>query len=363
MGVKHRGQPGSPFYVDNIFEELDAPFEWYHDTETQTLYFKPPTGVDLSNVSVEAAVVSRIIECVGAEHVHFQGFQLTQTRATFMDEYSDLARGDWAIHRGGAVYFLNSQNCSVRDFHIRAGGWQRHLCRWLQSADSYLRLSDRGYRGQRGLFCRQSQGGEGLPDLGDAVAWPAHYRLEPGPKTEDYPANCSVSNTILRDVGVYGKQTSGVVVSMAMDITVDHCSVYRIARAGVTFNDGTWGGHVMSYCDIYDTILDTGEHGPFNSWGRERFWNGKKLNKELVLLDAIKPVKLHHNRVGNYRSGVSAGNWTIDLDDGSSNYADLRQPDAGFHTQTARRLFPQGVEQHHGERRADRLALLAAGQQ
>jgi len=107
---------------------------------------------------------------------------------------------------------------------------------------------------------------------------------------------------------------------MAKAITVEHCSVYRIARAGVTFNDGTWGGHVMGYCDIYDTILDTGEHGPFNAWGRERFWNGSKMTKEWVLLDSPDPVVLHHNRVGNYRSGVSAGNWTIDLDDGSSNY-------------------------------------------
>ena len=72
--------------------------------------------------------------------------------------------------------------------------------------------------------------------------------------------------------------------------------------------------------DIYDTILDTGEHGPFNSWGRERFWNGSKMAKDLVKLDAIKPTILRNNRVGNYRAGVSAGNWTIDLDDGSSNF-------------------------------------------
>jgi len=122
VGAKHRGRPGSPFYVENILEELDTVSEWYHDQETDTLYFKPPAGVELSKSTVEAAVLSQIIEVDGAEHLHFEGFHLTQTRATFMDAYEDLARGDWAIHRGGAVYFTNCENCSVKDFHIEQIG-------------------------------------------------------------------------------------------------------------------------------------------------------------------------------------------------------------------------------------------------
>ncbi|SMP43590.1 PDZ domain-containing protein [Neorhodopirellula lusitana] len=309
---------GSPFYIDNVFEELDAPFEWFHDVKTDTLYFKPPAGTNLKDVSVEAAVASRIIECVGAEHIHFDGFHLTQTRTTFMDAYDDIARGDWAVHRGGAVYFKNSQNCSVSNFHIEQVGGNGIF---VDGFNREIHVTG----------CLVEETGEsavcfvGNPKaVREYQTWEKAVRkivdVEPGPKTKDYPANCSVKNAITRDVGIYGKQTSGVLVSMAMDITIDHCSVYRIARAGVTLNDGTWGGHVMSHCDIYDTILDTGEHGPFNAWGRERFWNGRNLNKEQVLLDAMKPVKLHNNRVGNYRSGVSAGNWTIDLDDGSSNF-------------------------------------------
>ena len=33
--------------VENIFEELDAPGEWYHDNATSTLYFYPPEGMDI----------------------------------------------------------------------------------------------------------------------------------------------------------------------------------------------------------------------------------------------------------------------------------------------------------------------------
>ena len=317
IGIKHEGQPGSPFYIENIFEELDVPFEWFHDALSNMLYFKPPAGVDLADVAVEAAVISRIIEVEGAEHLHFDGFHLTQTRATFMDAYDDIARGDWAVHRGGAVYFKDSKNCSVQNFHIEQVGGNGIF---VDGFNREIHIS--------GCLIEDT-GDSAVCFVGNPKAvreyrtWEKKYEgpkdMEPGPKTDDYPANCSVKNTITRDVGVYGKQTSGVLVSMAMDITVDHCSVYRIARAGVTFNDGTWGGHLMSNCDVYDTILDTGEHGPFNSWGRERFWS-KNMDKSRVMLDAIKTVKLHDNRIGNYRSSISAGNWTIDLDDGSSNF-------------------------------------------
>ena len=316
-GVGGRGGHGSPFYIENILEELDTQFEWYHDSETDTLYFKPPVGMDLSTVNVEAAVLNRLLEVEEGEHLHFAGFHLTQSRTTYLEPYEDLARGDWAIHRGGAVYFKNSQNCSVKDFHIEKVGSNGIF---VDGFNKDIHVSG----------CLIEDTGEsavcfvGNPKaVRDYQTWVTDKRgkitdLEPGPKTEDYPRDCSVENTITRDVGVYGKQTSGVIISMAMDITVDHVSVYRIARAGVTFNDGTWGGHVMSNCDIYDTILDTGEHGPFNSWGRERFWVGSKLKKDLVKLDSLEPNVLRNNRVGNYRSSVSAGNWTIDLDDGSS---------------------------------------------
>ena len=318
-GVGGKGSHSSPFYIENIFEELDVQFEWYHDPETDTLYFKPPAGLDLATVNVEAASLNCLIQVEAAEHLHFEGFRLTQTRATFLETYEDLARGDWAIHRGGAVYFKNSQNCSVKDFHIEKIGGNGIF---VDGFNEEIHIS--------GCLI-ENTGESAVCFVGEPKAvreyqtWVSDKRgkitdLEPGPQTEDYPRNCSVNNTITRDVGVYGKQTSGVFVSMAMDITIDHVSVYRIARAGITFNDGTWGGHVMSNCDIYDTILDTGEHGPFNSWGRERFWNGSKLKKDWVLLDSLKPNILRNNRVGNYRSSVSAGNWTIDLDDGSSLY-------------------------------------------
>ena len=104
---------------------------------------------------------------------------------------------------------------------------------------------------------------------------------------------------------------------MSKGITVRHCSIYDVGRAGINISEGTFGGHVIEFCDVFDTVRETGDHGSFNSWGRDRFWH---LNNapdeelpELALLDAELSI------IRNSRWRCDHG-WDIDLDDGSSSY-------------------------------------------
>jgi hypothetical protein len=118
------------------------------------------------------------------------------------------------------------------------------------------------------------------------------------------------------------KQTAGVHIDLARNITIRHCSIYDMPRAGINIGDGCWGGHAIEFCDVFDTVKETGDHGSFNSWGRDRFWrpNIREVNAwvkqvpELPKLDAIAPVVLANNR---WRCDHG---WDIDLDDGSSFY-------------------------------------------
>jgi hypothetical protein len=95
-----------------------------------------------------------------------------------------------------------------------------------------------------------------------------------------------------------------------------------VPRAGINVNEGTWGGHIIEYNDVFNTVKESGDHGSFNSWGRDRYWHPNKkildsiveTNFELAMLDVVKPVTLRNNR---FRCDHG---WDIDLDDGSSNY-------------------------------------------
>ncbi len=148
--------------------------------------------------------------------------------------------------------------------------------------------------------------------------------LTAGPKTDNYPSDCLVDDCLITRTGVFELQSAPVEIDMSRRITVRHCSIYDVPRAGINIGDGCWGGDIIEFCDIFDTVKETGDHGSFNSWGRDRYWNlgGVDLNndsdwaahKDLPFLDVVEPITLRNNR---WRCDHG---WDIDLDDGSSNY-------------------------------------------
>ena len=48
--------------MENIFEELDSPGEWFLNRKTHLLYFYPPAGVDLKTATVEATRLRTLID-------------------------------------------------------------------------------------------------------------------------------------------------------------------------------------------------------------------------------------------------------------------------------------------------------------
>lgn len=314
-------------FVENIFEELDAPGEWFLDAKTHTLYFHPPSGLDLDRAQVEATRLRSLLEFRGTREkpVRFltlRGLTLRHAARTVMDTREPMLRSDWAIYRGGAVFFDNAEDCSLKDcFLDQVGGNAVFVNNYNR------RIAIRGTHIAKA-------GASGICFVGDpgAARNPLfHYnqvnKLEdldrtPGPQTPDYPADCLVEDCLIYLTGRVEKQTAGVHIDLAQGVTIRHCSIYDMPRAGINIGDGCWGGHIIEFCDVFDTVKETGDHGSFNSWGRDRYWrpNIAEVNEwvrqvpELPRLDAIYPVILRNNR---WRCDHG---WDIDLDDGSSFY-------------------------------------------
>ena len=323
-----QGPPHQKFrFVENIFEELDAPGEWFLDSKSSTLYFYPPADVKLDTAVIETIHLRHLLEFRGTQKnsvrfITLQGITFLHAARTFMDNKEPLLRSDWTTYRGGAIFFNGAEDCTIQSATIdQVGGnaiFVNKYNRRIIVKDSII----------------SNAGASGVAFVGnpDAVRNPLFeygqtQPLEkidrtPGPKTDDYPADCIVEDCLIYRTGRFEKQTAPVQISMSMSITVRHCSIYDVPRAGVNICDGCWGGHTIEYCDVFDTVKETGDHGSFNSWGRDRFWlpsttATSKLvaaNPDLPLLDAVKPITL-----ANSRWRCDHG-WDIDLDDGSSNY-------------------------------------------
>ncbi len=314
-------------YVENVLEELDSQGEWYYSSSDSILYYMPPVDLDIRRATFATSGPARIFDLQGAPQaplrfVRIEGFELQRTAYSFLRTTEPLLRSDWMIAREGAIYIENAEDVTV------AGNTLSQL------GGNGVFVSGRGRRISIAGNHINDIGGSGISFTGrpGAVRSPS-FRYEqfvsfndldltPGPKTDEYPAESVAQDNLIHDIGTVEKQVAGVQIAMAMSIQVAHNTIYRTPRAGINIGDGAWGGHLIEHNDVFDTVLETGDHGAFNSWGRDRFWHPdratlEQLNRQhpsLWKLDAIQPITLRNNR---FRC---AHGWDIDLDDGSSNY-------------------------------------------
>ena len=313
--------------VENIFEELDAPGEWFHDAGNNTLYYMPPADVDLENATVEVVRLRHLIEFKGSEaspvkFISLKGFVVRHSARTFMDTKEPMLRSDWAIYRGGAVFLTGTEDIQIHDTEFDQVGGNA-----VFASNFNRRVLVKG--------CHiHDTGASGVCFVGDpgAVRDPCfEYReindltkidLTPGPKTNNYPSDSAVEDCLIHGIGRVERQPAGVQIEMAARISVRDCSVYDCARAGINVGDGAWGGHLFERCDVFDTVQETHDHGSFNSWGRDRYWHRDRQesqkvvdkNPKLPFLDATETTVIRNSR---WRCDHG---WDIDLDDGSSNY-------------------------------------------
>lgn len=274
-------------FVENIKEELDVPGEWYYDRSESKLYYMPLPEIDLDEAKVEIVRLKHLIEFNGTKEnpvrgIHLQGLTFKHTARTFMENKEQLLRSDWTMYRGGAIVF-NGANGIV----------------FVGDPDMV----------RSPLFRYGNQNYETMD-------------MTPGSLGDNYPQDCWVDDCLITMTGRDEKQTAPVQISMSQRIRVSHCSIYDVPRAGININEGTFGGHVIEFCDVFNTVLETGDHGSFNSWGRDRFWTPDvvtisdqvALHPDMQYWDVLEPNVLRYNR---WRCDHG---WDVDLDDGSSFY-------------------------------------------
>jgi hypothetical protein len=314
-------------YVENIFEELDQPGEWFYDQKEGIIYLIPPVGTNPQTAEFAFSSITDLLHLKGSlaspiKNITITGVDFTQTARSFMLVKEPLLRSDWTIFRGGAILLDGTENIVVKN------------CNFYNLGGSAVFLSN--YNKDDKVYSNHiyNIGASGIAFVGspDAVRSPSfRYEksipypetdMQPGPKSLNYPQHCEAVDNLIHNTGTIEKQSAGVQISMSSDILVGHNTIYKVPRAGINISEGTWGGHIIEFNDVFDTVLETGDHGAFNSWGRDRYWRpARNIMDSIVaakpgieLLDVIRPIILRNNRF------QCDHGWDIDLDDGSSNY-------------------------------------------
>ena len=303
-------------YAENIREEMTRPGEWYFDEKEMCVYVRLVPGDDLDRAEIAVSPGFFILE--GCENVTVENITFQRGIRTFMDTKEPLLRSDWTIYRGGAVLAKNARNCRIDRcsfLDIGSNGvFVDGNCENISITRTHF--ADIG----ASALCFV-----GYPDSVRSPLFEYNERqdlqdidLEKGPQSDNYPKNCLVEDCLIEKVGTVERQATGVQISMAYGVTVKNCTVCHTSRSGINISEGTFGGHRIEGCDVFDTVRETGDHGCFNSWGRDRYWNLGGVEDrdawQYARLDMLAPNVITRSRFRCDRG------WDIDLDDGSSDY-------------------------------------------
>jgi hypothetical protein len=325
----NRPSPPHPIYryVENVFEELDSPGEWFYNARSSTLYFYPPKGTDLGRAALEVSGATRLFDLEGSDkdpvrHVRITGLSLLHTGYSYLRATEPLLRSDWRIAREAAIYLEGTEDVVIEDNEFSELGGTAVFVSGYNRRSEIVGNHIHDVAGGGIYFIGRADAVRSPKFSYDAPVDFGKIDRTPGPRSDDYPADSAADDNLIHHIGTVEKSATAVDIDIAMGIHVGHNTIYDVPRAGINIGDGAFGGHIVEFNDVFDTVLETGDNGAFNSWGRDRYWSSDRDQMDRVnaadpglwKLDVIKPIILRYNRF------QCDHGWDIDLDDGSSNY-------------------------------------------
>eukprot|EP00040_Diaphanoeca_grandis_P029129 m.169705 g.169705 ORF g.169705 m.169705 type:complete len:918 (-) comp31584_c0_seq1:57-2810(-) len=307
--------------VENVFEELDSPNEWYYDTTSSSLYwFYNGTGTPGSDLEFDGTKLEQLIVVNGSgtrrgetgahvSDISIRGIKFSGTTLTTLAPHglpSD-GGGDWAISRRGAVHITGAERTTIED------------CLFDRIDGNGVMIS--GYsRNTTVKGCEFHLVGEnGVVSWGYTADFADANRTVPIPRTQgpdatdgNHPQGNMIISNFFHEIGHFQKQVSCYFQAQTQQSTLANNICFNGPRAGVNFNDGMGGGNLLSKNVIFNMVRETQDHGSFNSWDRQPFY---------VQRDGVSTyVPLYNEITGNFWMNDYNPQEAVDNDDGSAYY-------------------------------------------
>ena len=222
------------YYVENVFEGLDEPGEWYLNRKTGTLYYYPLPGEKMKRVEVVApAVTSTLVSFEGkpsedefVEYLHFKGISFRHTNAN-LKRIRNPGQGE--IYQPGLIMAAGLRKAGFEGCEIAHTG--AHAI-WLAAGCADIRV---------GRCHIHDLNGGGVYIGG---GWGIH---------EKSPAErIVVDNCFIHDGGHLFHGAHGVWIGKSSHNTVTHNEISNFDYSGISCG-WSWGFHPTS---AHDNNLD-----------------------------------------------------------------------------------------------------------
>lgn len=257
------GTPAQRYHVENVFEELDAPGEWFLDRSAGLLYLWPPT--DLTGHEVVASLLEGpLVSLAGASWI------------TFRDLTFEYGRGMGILVQGGE--HARIENCAISNF----GTVGVSFGKGINSAWDGLAGTDSGIAG-----CRITNTGAGGIILGG------------GDRKSLSPASNYATDNEIRDVNRLAVSIRPAILVQGVGATVAHNRISRIPQIAVYIQGND---HRVEMNEISDSVYDARDSGAIYL-GRDPSERG---------------IVIRRNYLHDIGSGRSSWTTGVYLDDGES---------------------------------------------
>ncbi|GGN39436.1 DUF1349 domain-containing protein [Streptomyces fuscichromogenes] len=257
-----------PLYIENAYELLDTAGEWYLDTGTGTLYYKPLPGQDMSTADVEVPELQSLLDVGGsygspATHITFSGLQFSGTSwlRPGTDGYASqqtgaYLRGTW--DRPSDALTSCQSGCPL--FEATRPHWDQMPAAVQVSAADHITFTGNRFTqlGQVGLGIGNDAnahatgvglGADTVTATGNVFTQDAGGGIVVGGLQADahHPSdsrmtnqNITVSNNLIHDVALDYRDMSSILLTYVNGATVSHNEVYNLPYSGMTIGYG-WG--------------------------------------------------------------------------------------------------------------------------
>ena len=312
-GGKGRIDTEGPWKIENALELLDTEEEFFYNSKTgQVWLFYNGTGTP-NDVEWIVPAQKRLVQVLGNQSspvqnvgIHDVGFR--DSAYTYMDEWGVPSGGDWALHRGGAVFLEGVENVSIyRSDFSNLDGNAVFLSKFTR--DVTVENSSFSYIGDNAVAAWGVTESSGFSVEENALPDGVGIDGTAG----DQPRRTRIVGNMVREIGMNERQSSAFGEFKACQSTVERNIFLNMPRAAINKNDGFGGGTLISKNLLFNTCRESGDHGPFNSWDRQPYLTAVRTGKPSLL--PANNTLAENFIISNYGAG-----WGIDNDDTSSYY-------------------------------------------
>lgn len=252
--AKYFPEPYARYRVENVFEGLDSPGEWYLDKNTGNLYFLPPAGGKVADMEVIAPALKRLVLLQGdtlnrkpVSFVSLSGFTFCET------DWPGGWQGFWGDEiRPAAITLSYAEHCTIEKNTITNIGTYA-----IENVDkSAYNTFDRNgisHTGSGGIRVGESF----YYKDGVLQRYPVYWASSPDGAIK----RNVISNNHIHHCGMVHPSAIGICVGCSPQNIITHNHLHDIGYIGISCRGNPSHGNIIDYNHIHHVMYDLCDGG------------------------------------------------------------------------------------------------------